>query len=120
MLTRMYRIKTIALIKLDCEGCEWRLGLDWLRQGLIHDIRALIGEVHPTSFQCMARLYALRAGYSKHDQRSFQSVDHRVSCAPQGLTIDETIDVWEMFCNTPRFQMHCPDDFVATLRVGGP
>merc|ERR1712137_1143665 len=84
--------------KLDCEGCEWRAGLEWLRSELWDKIEMLVGEVHHHAF-CIHNLHFIRKHPLLKDD-TLWTMFHPVRCKPEGLTENQTIQVWKAFCKT--------------------
>uniref|UniRef100_A0A7S0ARJ0 Uncharacterized protein n=1 Tax=Pyrodinium bahamense TaxID=73915 RepID=A0A7S0ARJ0_9DINO len=91
-------------MKLDCEGCEWHVGLPWLRTGLFGKIFAMRGEFHMFNrLVCEPRL----AIYLERRMRPLPdfSAPHGGRCIPENLSHDEAVKVWRVLCSTPRYRL---------------
>lgn len=88
-------ISRIALVKLDCEGCEWHTALPWLQDNLWVRIPQLVGEFHPIG---------------KKGERKTQHW-------PESMTLAEARLVYKIFCAKGRYRMEkgCDDGRLVPL-----
>lgn len=109
-LLRKFSIQQVALLKLDCEGCEWEVTFDWHRRGLWRRIDQLVGELHafnPTCFEFVLGQRPWRRG---------------MECYPKDLlTRKQAERVYRILCPgrlNPDYVMEgCDDDHLSVIRT---
>mmetsp|Transcript_117946 Transcript_117946/g.333609 ORF Transcript_117946/g.333609 Transcript_117946/m.333609 type:complete len:376 (+) Transcript_117946:89-1216(+) len=86
-----FHITNIALLKLDCEGCEWAVA----RTGMGGDVgipaRAWVGELH---LLCQHQEWWLPLRFLR-------------PCFPRALSVEEISEMWHFFCQTWTFVGAC-------------
>lgn len=85
-LMHKYAIQDVALLKLDCEGCEWETALEWHRLGLWNRFRIVVGEFHDT-----CRLASNTADLMRGPLNAKE-------CVPQNMTLEDAKNVWRLLC----------------------
>jgi len=83
-LIKKYSIDHIALVKLDCEGCEFSSAHAWLQDGLSDRIPQMVGEFHHAAF---------KGGKSIQDW-------------PKEWTLSDAKRFYKFMCGTPSVVMH--------------
>jgi len=103
-LMHKWAITRIALMKLDCEGCEWHVALDWKQNGLWHRIDALIGEFHLYNLACFQALLLPQL--------------RPVRCYPPHMDRGSALEVWRLLCRTADRAMDgCTDDHLSIIHM---
>ncbi|CAE8681014.1 unnamed protein product [Polarella glacialis] len=80
----LFSIQKIVFMKLDCEGCEWKVALDWLEHGLWDRIENVVGELHS--------LCSLEE-------------DNVTWCIPRDMPIVHAQRVWMYLCKVRAFPL---------------
>ena len=79
-----YGIKHIRLMKLDCEGCEWTVGLSMLHNGDWNMVDMLFGELHAL---CQ------------------NDVSDAAECLPRNVSTAAGRDLWLFLCEARKFPL---------------
>mmetsp|Transcript_108168 Transcript_108168/g.304683 ORF Transcript_108168/g.304683 Transcript_108168/m.304683 type:complete len:493 (-) Transcript_108168:102-1580(-) len=83
-LINKFQMRELALMHLDCEGCEWEVAAEWLEDGLWRRIRSVVGVLNAV---CPA------------GQTNISS------CLPLGLSIPRANSAWRALCETKGFKL---------------
>lgn len=108
-LLHRFNIELVALMKLDCEGCEWEVAYDWLRRGLWRRIRQMVGEYHLFNPLCWFALF-------KPELRPIECYPHDI------LTRKWALQTYRVLCNDPGPPMYdmkegCTEDHLDMIRM---
>ena len=79
-----YGIKHIRLMKLDCEGCEWTVGLSMMHNGDWKMVDMLFGELHAL---CQ------------------NDVSDAAECLPRNVSTTAGRDLWYFLCEARKFPL---------------
>lgn len=83
-LGQMYGIKHVKLMKLDCEGCEWMVGIQMMETGAWKMVDMLFGELHAL---CQ------------------NEVSDAAQCLPRNVSIQQAAALWYFLCETRKFHL---------------
>ena len=82
-LHERYGFQRIQLMKLDCEGCEWQVGIKMLETCRWRFVEMLFGEFHAL---CPNDISGLE-------------------CLPRNVSLEDARDLWRFLCEVPRFRL---------------
>lgn len=91
-----FGIDKFALLKLDCEGCEWDVVSQALKDGTWKKVRSSFGELHALCEYAEMNI---------------------VKCLPRNMSIKQASKVWMLLCGSSKFKFEwgCEDPKFGSL-----